>query len=327
MNTTFYGLTARQKIWVKQAAPKLGARFKAGSVAIDNLPSSATEILSIHTESHITPAVLANLPNLKLIITRTAGVDHIDLAACRRAKVAVANCAGLNATAVAEFAMGLLLSYLRRLPTALEQGRRLQFGSDQMTGLELAGKTLGVVGTGAIGSNLARIAKGFGMEVVGFDTHKNFSLVKQAGLRYIGLKQLFQRSDIISLHIPGTPLTERIINRTLLSQVKSGAVLLNTARGSIVDAKAVIKALDSGRLQAYLTDVLDKEQYLRHQPRELSPKARAVLKLQRELVSHPKVWVTPHVAHDTAEASQQILAHTLSLIELFGKGKKISTII
>lgn len=326
MVVSFYGLTKAQKLWLKQRYPRLVFQAYAGVMTLDNLPSPKTEILSVPSDCHINSLILKQLPNLKLIITRTAGLDHIDLAACHRAKVSVANNPGLNAIAVAEFTMGLVSNYFRQIPDCIAIGGQLKF-NDNLIGRELFGKTIGIVGTGAIGSHVARIAKGFGMELLGYDAKKNLKAVKQLGLRYLGLKQLVQKADVITLHVPATPLTEQMINRTLLTQVKPGAVLVNTARGSVIDVKAVLAALDKGRLGAYLADVVQNEHQLRTHPRRLSPRDRLVMKLQQQLAKHPKVWLTPHVAHATQESSERILANTAQLIEDFSRGKKIPVVL
>ncbi len=327
MITAFYGLSPVQKQLLKKSAPKLKVQIKSGLLSVRNLPSPKTEILSVHSDCQINAGLLAKLPNLKFIITRTVGVDHIDLAACRRAKVAVANCPGLNSTAVAEFTMGLLLVYLRNVPQALQAGKKLQFNDAGFMGGELAGKTLGIVGTGAIGSQIAQIANGFGMTLLGFDARKNRKLEQKFKLRYMGLKQLFQKADVITLHVPATPLTEHLVNRALLSHVKPGVVLINTARGSVVETKALIQAMDNEKVAAYLTDVLQYEAHLRSGQKQLSTKEKQGILEQKRLAKHAQVWVTPHIAHATAEASARVLDYTIQQIARFQKGQKISLII
>ncbi len=326
MKVVYFSLNSKQKLWLKTHAPKYDWRAMSGPISSRNLPPEKTEIISIHTDSRITSELLAQLPNLKLIVTRTAGVDHIDLAACHRRKVAVVNSPGLNATSVAEFAFGLLLSYLRNLPEALEAGKKLNFNTQKLSGLELAGKTLGIVGTGAIGLKVAQIGSGFGMNLIGYDAKRNLKAAKKLGLTYLGLKQLLQRSDIISIHVPATPLTDQMFNRSLLSNLKAGSILINTARGSVVDTKAILWALNSKKLSAYLTDVLDKEQQLYLHGRT-SAKDRLVIRWQKQLSKHPQVLVTPHVAHATTESELRILEHTNEVIRSYRSGKKISAII
>lgn len=326
MNTTFYELTSDEKTWVKKKYPKLKSNFSNSHVSLKNLPSSNTEIISIHTSCVITEQLLQKMPNLKLIVTRTAGVDHIDLAACRSRKISVVNSPGLNAIAVAEFVYGLLLSFYRQIPNSLQIGKKLDFHSTDFIGTELAGKTIGIVGTGAIGAHVAQIANGFGMEIVAFDFKKNQSLVKKYGLKYISLKSVFERSDVITLHIPATPMTTKIINRVLMAQTKKHPVLINTARGSIVDSEALLKALKNNQLAGYLTDVFDHELDMTSR-KQMSNAEKKVIAAEKILAKLPNVFITPHMAYASSEASERILAHSLEVIDLFGKGKKIDSVV
>lgn len=327
MNTTFYELTAPEKQWVKRKYPKLNSKFLSGSLSVKNLPSASTEILSIHTADIVNEKVLQKLPSLKLIVSRTAGLDHIDLAACRSRKISVVNCPGLNATAVAEFVFGLLLNFYRQIPASLEIGKHLDFRASDFIGTELAGKTIGIIGTGAIGAHVAQIAKGFGMEILGFDFKKNQSLVKKLGMRYVSMKSVFERSDVISLHIPATPMTQKIINRTLMAQAKKQPVLINTARGSIVDSEALLKALQTGRLSGYLTDVFDHELDLKSGGTAMPKEIKKLMATQKAIAKMPNVFITPHMAYASQEASARILAHSLEVIDLFSRGKKVQSVV
>lgn len=191
MKLTCYGLTRDQKIATKKKFSKWNTTFISGMVSKTNLPPRDTEILSIHANSVITNHVISQLPKLKLVVTRTTGYDHIDIGACKRENIKIVNCAGLNAESVAEFTFGLLLSLVRGITIGAEDGRSLDFSRPFLDGSELNGKTIGIIGTGAIGSKVAVFAKAFGMSVVGFDSHKNQKLVKQTGLKYMSLKQLW----------------------------------------------------------------------------------------------------------------------------------------
>lgn len=326
MKITFYETTKQQAIWFKQKLAKHKIQFKSGYLSSDNLPSLDTEVLCVSAHSLVGKNELKAMPSLQLIITRTAGTDHIDLAACRRANVRVVNCPGLNAVSVAEFTFGLLLAYMRKLPTSLQQGKQLNYQVN-LIGNELAGKTIGIVGTGAIGSRVAVIAHAFGMNIFAYDAKKNVSLMKLVPVRYLGLKQLVSRSDIISLHVPATPLTDKLINKELLSRFKQKSILINTARGSVVDARAVLNALTSGKLDAYITDVLEQESILGSSKSHYSTKNKNNVVLQKSLAKHPKVWLTPHLAHATLESEQRILEQTLRLIIDFYNRKKLPFVI
>ena len=327
MQTTFYELTNEEKQWVKKHYPHLKSTFSNKPLSAKNVPSLGTEVVSIHTSCPVAEAVLQKMPSVKLIVTRTTGVDHIDLAACRSRKITVVNCPGLNATAVAEFVFGLLLDFYRQIPDSLTIGKRLDFRSSDFVGMELAGKTIGIVGTGAIGAHVAQIAHGFGMQIVGFDFKKNQTLVKKYGLKYMNMKAIFERSDIISLHIPATPMTAKIINRTLMAQAKKRPVLINTARGSIVDSEALLKALKNKQLSGYLTDVFDHELEIISHNQKTSPQVKRIIAAEKAMAKMPNVFITPHMAYASKEASARILAHSLEIIDMFGKGKRIQSVI
>lgn len=327
MNLVTYGLSPSQQKLIKEKFSKWPVKNMRGILSLDNLPPKSCEILSIHTDSVISNQILKELPKLKFIVTRTTGYDHIDLSACKRAKINVANCGGLNSVSVAEFTFGLILSSIRNLPKAFEKGRTLSFDSSDLVGTELQGKTLGIVGTGSIGAHVGRIAKGFGMKLVGFDVQKNQELIKKTHIQYLNLKQVFQRADIISLHLPATPMTEGLVNNQLLSQVKNGTTLVNTARGSLVNSAAILKALDSGKFSGYAADVLEHEAWVLARPKVLTAKQRQVVAAQKSLAKHPKVLFTPHVAHATSESMDRIFARNIELILGYSKGQKIPTII
>lgn len=328
MKIVNYGLNKDQQQKIKQSFPKAVVKNLAGRLTLRNLPPKDAEIITIHTDSSITSEILVQLPNLKLIVTRTVGLDHIDLAACKRHKVQVVNCPGLNATSVAEFTMALMLSLARNMVAASSAGRKFDFGGDfRLFGSELSGKTLGIVGTGAIGEKVAVIAKGFGMKLTAFDVKKNTKLIKATGIKYSNLKNLFKNSDIITLHVPAIKQTEHLVNNALLANLKPGSILINTARGSVVEAGAVVKALESGRMVGYGADVLEHESWLEGNAKGLSKKQLQLVANQKRLAKHPNVLFTPHIAHATVESNARIFAHTIEVISQFLKGKKISSVI
>ncbi len=323
-NIAFYSVTDTEKNQLKYVSSKVKADFYHQKLTLKNLPPSATEILAIHVDCPITEDILKKLPNLKLIVTRTAGFDHIDLKAAAKAGVKVINCAGLNAISVAEFVFGLILNWYRDFPKALEDGRKLHFQNGAVFGHELNGKTLGIVGTGSIGSSVARIARGFGMNLIGFDSYKNKDLAKETGLKYaVSLEQLCKKSDIVTLHVPAIASTNKMVSAKLLKQFKPGALLVNTARGAVVDTAALYKALEHGKLSGYVTDVLEFESIPKDSKKITQAQAK-VLDIQKNLAKLPNVLLTPHTAHATLESTDRIFRHTFELIEGFQKGQKIN---
>ena len=274
------------------------------------------EVLSVFVHSPVTRALLARLPSLKLVATRSTGVDHIDVAACRERGVAVCNVPDYGSRTVAEHAFALLLAVARRLTLAAARVRRGEFGSDGLRGMELAGKTFGVVGTGRIGAHAAAIARGFGMRVLATDPYPDAALAR-AGVEYVALSALLAQSDIVSLHCPATPQTRHLIDAAAFARMKPGVVLINTARGEVVDAAALADALDSGVVAGAGLDVLEQESCLHYPP---CPTDSNVVRANGRLIGHDNVVVTPHIAFNTREAVERLRRTTLGNIERFLAG-------
>ena len=280
------------------------------------------EAISTFIDSKVTARALAPLSRLKLIATRSTGFDHIDLDYCRQAGVAVCNVPDYGDPTVAEHAFALLLALARKMVDAVERTRRGDFSQDGLRGFDLAGKTLGVVGTGRIGQRVIQIAKGFGMAVLAFDAFPNRAL----GLRYVELAELLAQCDVLTLHIPGGEATRGLIGATELALMKPAAVLVNTARGGVVDVEALLRALTEGRLAGAALDVLSEEPWLRDEAQIFRADAAPADGALRTLVANhalmrlPNVIVTPHVAYDTREAVMRIMDITLDNIVAFAAG-------
>ena len=256
-------------------------------------------------------AVLANLPfpraaiercdSLKLLCVAFTGVDHVDVDCCRERGVAVCNCAGYATTAVAELTFGLLFSLLRRLP-AVEERCRDGGVRDGLIGRELEGKTFGVVGSGAIGSRVCALAGAFGCRVLAC----NRSGRPVSGAESVTLEELLRESDIVSLHTPLTPETRGMIGREQLAMMKPGALLLNTARGDVVDSAALREALESGHLAGAGVDVFHAEPPLGEEP----------------LLGAPNCVFTPHIGFATHEAFEKRAALVGGNIAAFLRGEE-----
>ena len=231
----------------------------------------------------LSAAVLAQCPKLRYLSVAFTGLDHIDLAYCREHGIKVQNAAGYSTTAVSELAVGMMLDLLRNIVTLNEKIR--QGGSrGTFLGRELRGKTVGIVGTGAIGTATARLLVAFGAKVVAWSRTERPE-VKALGVEYMLLDDLLRQSDIVSLHAPVIPATMHMINEKTLSLMKADAILINTARGALVDQPALLAALAAGRLGGYATDTLDPEPVTADNPMLAVPEAL-----------RGKVLYTPHVA-------------------------------
>ena len=224
-------------------------------------------------------------PNLKMLSVAFTGVDHVALDACRARNIMVCNAAGYSTNAVAELTFGLAISVIRNIVPCDARCRKAGT-KEGLVGFELFGKTFGVVGTGAIGTRVARIAAAFGCKVLAYSRTAKQELVA-AGVHYVSLDELLTQSDFISLHVPLTDATRGLINAEAIGKMKQGAVLLNTARGPVVDSEALAAALNAGRLAGAGIDVFEGE----------PPIAE-----NHPLCNAKNTVLTPHVAFASREA-------------------------
>jgi D-lactate dehydrogenase len=217
------------------------------------------EVLSVHLQSRIDAEFLEGRPSLKLIATRSTGHGHIDSAECARRGVVVCNVPGSDANSVAEHAFALMLAVARRLYAVREARKQLRFYYERLRSFDLKGKTLGVIGTGRIGFRVVHIALAFGMHVLAYDPHRRSLMAEIVGTRYVPFDELLRASHVISLHAPLTPETYHLLDRKAFAKCRSGVVIINTARGALIDTKALIEALDAGRVGGAGLDVLEDE--------------------------------------------------------------------
>jgi len=252
----------------------------------------------------------------RLVATRSTGFNHVDAATAARLGIEVVRVTDYSPHSVAEFAVGLLLAVNRKICRASARTRDGNFELDGLMGVDLYGKTVGVIGTGKIGTLFARIMAGFGCSLLGYDTHPNPQFQSLGG-RYVSSSELLAASDVVSLHCPLTPQTRHIVNGQSLAAAKPGFILVNTSRGGLVDTDAAIQALKTGRLGGLAIDVYEQEASLFFQ--DLSSTIITDDCIQR-LVSFPNVIVTGHQAFFTEEAIGQIMRTTISSLTAFERG-------
>lgn len=269
--------------------------------------------------------LLEALPELRLILTMSTGYDHIDLETCRRWGITVCNVPHYGENTVAEHTFALILVLSRRLRAAQQWVYRPSTSIAELRGFDLYGKTLGVIGAGNIGLHVIRIARGFGMRVLAYDIRPQPLLAEVLGFTYTDLETLLRSSDIVSLHVPATPETYHMINRERLSMMKRGALLINTARGSVVDTEALLWALDEGILAGAGLDVIEGEEYIKEESMLLrAPVAEQTLRkvVQAYVLLHrDNIIFTPHIAFNSEEAVQRILDTTLHNLKAFLEGR------
>lgn len=282
------------------------------------------EVVTTHTVSKIDQSVMAALPNLKLIATRTTGFDHIDTKAAAEKNIPVCNVPSYGENTVAEFAFGLVLSLSRKIPQAWQRVKQTKkFDTTQLVGFDLKDKTMGVLGTGKIGSHLVKMAKGFEMNVIAFDAFPNEKLATELGYTYKTLDEVLQTSDVLSIHVPYLPSTHHLLNSQNITQIKKGAILVNTARGAVIETAALVTALEQGILSAAALDVVENEEVLTSGAPDKDPSLTA---LNQKLMSMPQVVMTPHLAFDSKEALQRIMQTTVENIQALQKGAPINLV-
>ncbi|MCD6229957.1 MAG: hydroxyacid dehydrogenase [Candidatus Diapherotrites archaeon] len=320
-----------EKEFLKALMPKAQVSFFSEKLSGKNAElAKDLDCVSVFITSKIDSDLLEKLPALKLIATRSTGFDHIAVDECKKRDITVCNVPSYGENTVAEHTFGLILNISRKIHLAYEKTIRGDFSIDDLRGFDLAKKTLGVVGVGKIGKHVIRIAKGFEMNVVAFDVKKDPSLEKKLGFRYVSFEKLLSCSDIISLHAPYNKHTHHLINRQNLDLVKKGAVLINTARGGLVETNALIEGLQNKVFGGAGLDVLEEEDLIKEESQILSKKfdyAKLVtLAGNHILLSQPNVIITPHNAFNSTEAIERILKTTAENITGFFNDKKKNSV-
>lgn len=318
--------------YVKERLPQDDIHFHEGPFSSrTDLSDPKTTVLSAFMESRIGAADMDRFPGVKLIATRSTGFDHIDLAAAKERGITVANVPFYGENTVAEFAFALLLALSRRIIDADERVRTGVFSPKELRGFDLAGKTLGVVGCGHIGMHVIKMANGFGMQVIGFETHPDEQRAKENNFTYVSLEDLLAKSDIVTIHVPYNEHTHHLMNKERFDLMKKGSYLVNTARGAVVETEALVEALKNGTLAGAALDVLEEEGDLADDTALLTAPHpnEAELKVLLEnhyLINHPRVIVTPHLAFNTQEAVERIITTTIDNIKQFEAGSPTNVV-
>ncbi len=284
------------------------------------------QVLSPFIYSDLDADTLRLFPELQLIATRSTGHDHIDAEYCRDNGIMVCNVPTYGDNTVAEHVFGLLLAISHKLTEAVDRTRRGDFSQQGLRGFDLRGKTLGVVGTGAIGRYVIEIARGFRMRVLAFDVRQDEELEITLGFRYVPMDELLARSDIITLHVPYNEHTHHLLNDAAFDKMKEGVVIINTARGGVVDIRALVRGLATGKVSAAGLDVLPEEPTIREEAELLHSIFREEHDLAALLADHillrlRNVIITPHSAFNTQEAIGRILKTTVENIEAYERGE------
>jgi len=302
--------------------------FVAEKLSDENTSAHAdAEIISTFIYSNLSKQILLNFKQLKLIATRSTGFDHIDMDYCCGHRIAICNVPAYGSNTVAEHVFGLLLTISHHLVEAIDRTRRGDFSLKGLTGFDLRGKTIGVIGTGDIGTCVIQIARGFGMHIVACDTQPQEKLAAEYDFRYMSLNDLLSGADIISLHIPANKKTHHFIAKEEFEKMKPGVILINTARGSVVDIEALVQAISEDKVRAAALDVLPEEPVIREEAELLRSATQEEYDKTALLAGHillrlRNVVITPHSAFNTREAIERILDTTVENISAFTRGQQ-----
>ena len=282
--------------------------------------------ISTFIYSSLNEEVLKKMPHLRIVTTRSTGYDHIDLQACRARNVVVCNVPEYGTHTVAEHTFALILTLSRRMHTAVEQARKFDFNHDDIRGFDLFGKTIAVIGLGKIGTEVARIAHGFGMKIVTSSSCRDEAFSASLNIKHTDFDAALAAADILTLHVPYSAKTHHLINEQACRTMKKGSYLINTARGGIVDTQALFNAIESKHLGGAGLDVFEQEEQLMEELSVLSGLRPPgydykTLLLDHLLVRHPNVIVTPHNAFNSDEALSNILEVTCENLQAFDRGE------
>lgn len=322
----FFEVEPWQKDCVRNRLKKHKLVFIDDALKPENAAKAkGADILAVFIHSTIDKKMLSLLPKVKLVTTMSTGFDHIDLKECARRKIIACNVPAYGDITVAEHTFGLILAISRKIVDAVERTRKAHFEIEGLCGFDLNGKTLGVVGTGRIGRNVAHIGScGFGMKVIAHDIYPNEKLAKECGFKYVPFEKLLAESDVITFHVPLTKETTHMLNMRNVGKIKKGAVLINTSRGAVIETRALVEGISKGLLSGVGLDVLEEECAIKEETELLSKGFKKACDIKTLLAEHvlleqPNVYITPHCAFYSKEALQRILDTTIANIESFLK--------
>jgi len=316
MKITFYEIGGWEAAYIKKKLKSHSVKCVPEPMDDKNADSKA-DYISPFIYSKVDKKALAKLKKCRGIMTRSTGFDHIDLRECKKRKIIVSNVPFYGENTVAEHTFALILSISRNIYKSYQRVCR-DGNCGNIMGFDLADKTIGIIGGGHIGMHVARMAKAFGMHVRVYDMRKDDFLSEVLAFKYCELDELLKVSDIVSLHLPHNEHTHHIINSKSLKKMKKGAVLINTARGGLVDTDALLKSLKSGKISGAGLDVIEGEESINHEEQLLrdgaDPEKMKALLCAHQILDLDTVIFTPHNAFNSKEARMRILDTTVENI-------------
>lgn len=299
------------------------------TLMLKKIPEEALEnvtVISVFIDSVVDEDVLKHFKNLRVVATRSTGYDHIDIDYCRKHHIAVFNVDNYGSTTVAQYTLGLIIALTRRIVGAFDYMRDDKKTEYFFLGRNLDALTLGVIGTGAIGGSVCDLANCFGMEILAYDPLPKKEIVKKCGVKYVSLDELFENSDVITLHAPYTKENYHLLSRPQFEKMKKKPYIINTSRGELINLSDLKNALKREQIAGAALDVLTCESLtFRCQENcpmfgSTNPECIDELKLVADLVKMENVIITPHVAYETQEAINLILNTSMNSIRDYFKG-------
>ena len=288
------------------------------------------EIISLFVHSKtVDNARLDLFPNLKVIATRSTGFNHIDLDYCKKRGIVVLNVPRYGEATVAEFAFGMLLALSRKIIQGRNAMAHNHIEIEKYMGFDLLGKTIGIIGTGSIGRHMIKIAQGFDMKILAYDPYQNPEL---KDFYVSDLSEIYKNADIISLHVPSTPQNFHLINKEAFDMMKRGVIIVNTARGDLIDTQALYWALRQGIVGGAGLDVLENEDFLLHDEVDTSGRVNDTdflldSAMNLKLLQFKNVIATPHIAFNSIDAINRINQTTFDNIKSYLDGVIVNNVV
>lgn len=321
----FFEMDKHRIAYFKQYLSDYDLLFYTEPLGEQHLPDiQDCQIIFVVNYSPVTREIVEQLKKTKIIITGATGYNNIDVKACEDHGIFVSNTPGYSEDTIAEYAFTLLLMLIRHAHQAFLRAKDNNFSWNGLMGHTLRGKTLGIIGTGRIGLKVIEIAKGFGMKVIAYDIRPKREKAAELGYTYVDVAEVLAQSDVVSLHLTANKSTYHFISQEKMQLFKKGALLINTSRGEVLDAKALIWALDQGILGGAALDVLEDEKLCQENDLLQSDITLEQIKnyaLNQHLLHRDDVLITPHVGWCTKEAVESMKEINLNNILSFIQGK------
>lgn len=317
MKLSFFNLSDNKKEIIKEKFNNFDLKFFDDSINKTNISEfSDSEIICICPKSNVNKMILEKCKNLKYVVTRSTGFDHIDSEYCKAKNIKIKNTIKYGGRTVAEYQFALILSLTRKIRQAQERVKNKSFSKDNLQGFDLYGKTIGVIGCGNIGKNVIRIANGFGMNVLVYTRTINKKLENKMNFKYVSLEEIYLNSDVISINIPITEKTYHLIDKESFNKMKNNVLLINISRGKIINTDDLISAIENKKIAGAALDVIEGEKFLKGDFLDIdSNEKQLIVKNLERLLNFENVIITPHNAYNTKEAVDRIFEETIQNIK------------